>query len=37
MRASGFVCSGYSFAGDARPSISWTCSRGTAVVSYTRG
>ena len=37
FRTRGFVCNGYSFDSDPLPSISWTCSRKTAVVTFNRG
>lgn len=36
LRTRRFVCSGFSSSGDAPRSISWTCARGTAVVTFTR-
>lgn len=36
LRARDFVCRGYSFDGDGLPSITWNCSRNTAVVSFQR-
>ncbi len=37
FRAFGFACNGYSFDSDELPSISWTCTRNTKVVTFTRG
>lgn len=37
FRTRGFVCNGYSFDSDNLPSIHWTCSRKTAVVTFDRG
>jgi len=36
MRTRDFVCRGYSFDGEGLPTITWNCSRNTAVVSFTR-